>query len=109
MERLFTFFYLISFSAYCQWRNIGPGGEALSTVSFRNSTDGWIGGANGTLLRTFDGGSTWQIAVEFPAPHSTSHNRVLSVTTPLQYDVAVLAQQPSATEPTAVYYSTRNG
>ena len=78
-------------------------------MSFRDTNDGWICGSNGTLLRTFDGGSTWQNTIEFPAPRNTGHNRLLSITAPLKYSFAVLTQQPSATEPTAVYYSTRNG
>lgn len=92
---------------YAQWANVGPGGEALSSVSFRTATDGWICGANGALFRTSDGGTTWQSVAAFQT--TGARNRLLSVSTQLQFNVTVLAQQPSLLQPTQVYYSQYNG
>ncbi len=97
---------LISIRAQAQWTNIGPGGEALSGVSFRSATDGWVCGSNGTLLSTADGGTTWQ-----PATNSFQttgpHSQVLAVYTVLTgfvRNVAVLTQQTDLLQPTQVYY-----
>ena len=107
MKKSFLFFILSSHIASAQWTSIGPGGEALSSVSFRTATDGWICGANGALFRTSNGGATWQSVINFQT--TGTHNRLISVSTLLQYNVAVLTQQPSLLLPTQVFYSERNG
>lgn len=38
---------------------IAPPGQDLNTVYFRDDKRGWVGGDNGYLSRTDDGGSTW--------------------------------------------------
>ncbi|NOT47570.1 MAG: hypothetical protein HOP17_07445 [Acidobacteria bacterium] len=52
--------------APAQWRRIETGSLAwFHAVEFINETNGWVGGSNGTLLFTTDGGSTWRKA-KFP-------------------------------------------
>jgi photosystem II stability/assembly factor-like uncharacterized protein len=38
---------------------VGPAGQDLNTVYFLDSKRGWVGGDNGFLTRTDDGGQTW--------------------------------------------------
>ncbi len=38
---------------------VGPAGQDLNTVYFLDSKRGWVGGDNGFLSRTDDGGRTW--------------------------------------------------
>src|SRR6266542_6031595 len=39
--------------------HVAPGGQDLNTVYFLDSKRGWVGGDNGFLSRTDDGGQTW--------------------------------------------------
>lgn len=99
---------LLNPKCHAQWVNVGPGGDALSGVSFRSPTDGWVCGANGALFHTRDGGTTWQgVNAGFQTAGPRSH--LISVTTLYLYDVQVLAQQPDSILPTQVFYSERNG
>ena len=41
------------------WQNPLPQGNALRSVKFISSTDGWAVGDAGTILNTVDGGTTW--------------------------------------------------
>jgi photosystem II stability/assembly factor-like uncharacterized protein len=41
-------------------RNRGNAGESLSSCQFLDAKHGWVGGANGSLYRTTDGGKTWR-------------------------------------------------
>jgi len=84
------------FFTKAQWTNIGPGGNALSGISFRTATDGWVCGANGTLLRTADGGATWATEPAFRSPSGGTRTRLLAVTTTSRYNVVVLGQQPES-------------
>ncbi|HEY5499613.1 MAG TPA: YCF48-related protein [Bacteroidales bacterium] len=43
------------------WQNPLPQGNSLYGVEFISSTEGWAVGANGTILKTSDGGASWQI------------------------------------------------
>lgn len=102
-------FSLVTYNpAFAQWTNVGPGGEALSSISFRSASDGWVCGSRGTLFHTRDGGTSWQsISTGFQT--NGSNSRLVSVTTLYLYDVQVLAQQADSILPTQVFYSQRNG
>lgn len=104
---LLILFLGVNHLSYAQWFNVGPGGAALSGVSFRTALDGWICGANGAIFHTTDGGLNWTLSTAFPTVGS--HIGLLSISAPLQYNVTVLAQQPNQLLPTQVFYSTRNG
>ena len=46
---------------YCpQWQNPLPQGNQLNEVCFIDPTTGWAVGAYGTILKTIDGGDSWQ-------------------------------------------------
>ncbi len=51
----------VSILAQSGWapRRIGPPGKDLNTVYFLDSKRGWVGGDDGYLSRTDDGGQTW--------------------------------------------------
>ena len=70
MKKSLTLFFLLSlFFGHAQsWHNIpSPTQKTLHTVFFVDSTWGYIGGADSTLLHTTDGGKTWQqIALNLP-------------------------------------------
>jgi len=60
---LIIFFCLFILSTtYGQWfwQNPLPQGNDLYSVHFINSNTGWMVGEVGTILRTTDGGSTWE-------------------------------------------------
>ena len=49
-------------TAFGQWtQQTSPVSSDLIGVCFTSSTDGWIVGAGGTLLRTIDGGAHWTV------------------------------------------------
>lgn len=49
------------------WSDVWDGGPVLRAVSFPTPTVGFAAGSGGTLLRTNDGGTTWNpVAMQFP-------------------------------------------
>lgn len=50
---------LANFYAYAQWYVNNPTTKNLYTVFFINANTGWIGGADGAILKTTNGGVTW--------------------------------------------------
>ena len=48
-----------------EWLNPLPQGNPLFSVYFIDKNEGWVGGENGTVLHTTDGGKNW-ILVDFP-------------------------------------------
>lgn len=59
---------LLAISAFAgewEWQNPLPQGNSLYDVEFVNDDLGWAVGLSGTLLKTSDGGATWnRIPVE---------------------------------------------
>lgn len=52
---------VLSSAALGQWRRVESGSLAwLHAIVFIDAKTGWIGGSNGTLLATSDGGMTWR-------------------------------------------------
>ncbi len=57
---LFLLFYLFPVSLSSQWFTLSSGtSEDLYSVFFTSPTTGWIAGANGTILKTTNGGTNW--------------------------------------------------
>ena len=56
-------FLMLSMSTTAQWfwQNPLPQGNSLNSVKFISSTTGWTVGKGGTLLKTTDSGTTWQL------------------------------------------------
>ena len=53
---------ILNVSLSAQWINqASPTNEDLHSVFFVNDSKGWITGLNGTVLKTTDGGTTWDI------------------------------------------------
>ncbi|RLD31365.1 MAG: hypothetical protein DRI83_12550, partial [Bacteroidetes bacterium] len=44
-----------------EWQNPKPTGNPLNNLYFTDNNHGWIAGANGTVLKTIDGGNTWDL------------------------------------------------
>lgn len=45
-----------------KWRQVAsPVHATLTSVAFADATHGWVGGHDATILRTADGGETWQL------------------------------------------------
>ena len=42
------------------WLHPRPTGDAMGKIEFLNTMDGWMALENGRLLKTIDGGVTWQ-------------------------------------------------
>ena len=68
---LFLGFSLLSFSAISQWtwQNRLPQGNYLKSVDFTDANTGFaVGGGyqSATILKTTDGGSSWNIVVDGP-------------------------------------------
>lgn len=58
---LFGVIVLFTSAVIGQWRRVESGSLAwLHAIYFVDEKTGWIGGSNGTLLRTSDGGRTWE-------------------------------------------------
>ena len=63
MKKLLLIICLVlhsSVNAQWFWQNPLPQGNDLWSVHFINSNTGWMVGEVGTILRTTDGGSTWE-------------------------------------------------
>jgi photosystem II stability/assembly factor-like uncharacterized protein len=57
---VFSFVLLISLQTQAQWQEqTSPTSNALFTVSVVDNSVAWIGGDQGVVLRTTDGGATW--------------------------------------------------
>jgi photosystem II stability/assembly factor-like uncharacterized protein len=58
---LFVFFVAAPIKSQQGWiaTKVAPPGQDLNTVYFLDNKRGWVGGDNGFLSRTEDGGSTW--------------------------------------------------
>ena len=57
---LFAFIISVSTQVQAQWvEQTSPTANALFTVSVVDNSVAWIGGTNGTVLRTTDGGANW--------------------------------------------------
>jgi len=108
MKLLFTLFcgLLLTGRACAQWASIGPGGEALSSVSFADANNGWLCGANAIFYKTLDGGTTWQTIPNFY--NFKPHNNMLAVAATASDMVVLLWQLPSLTTPSVIYYSAYN-
>ena len=66
------FFFLLTFSNYSQWfwQNPSPTANDLLGVDFINELTGWAVGTVGTIIKTTDGGESWEfqnsgISVQF--------------------------------------------
>jgi len=62
MKTLFTILVAILFCniVFAQWYTLNsPTGSSLKAVHFVSATTGWIGGSNGTLMKTINGGASW--------------------------------------------------
>jgi len=46
-------------SAQWEWQNPLPQGNNLYSLDFINENEGWVGGVDGTIIYTDDGGQTW--------------------------------------------------
>jgi len=65
-----SFFFTILFinqTAYAQWeyKHASPSGNNLRKIGFADNTKGWIMGESGTILKTIDGGNTWNNQYSF--------------------------------------------
>jgi photosystem II stability/assembly factor-like uncharacterized protein len=62
MKKIVTLIVLlVNFYAYTQWYVNNPTNQNLYTVYFANANTGWIGGANGTIMKTTNGGVSWTV------------------------------------------------
>ncbi|MFP4471125.1 MAG: YCF48-related protein, partial [Bacteroidales bacterium] len=65
MKNLILFFTLavmiMPLRAQFSWVNPLPQGNTLNAIHFIDNQNGWAVGDHGTLLKTADGGSGWQI------------------------------------------------
>ena len=60
MKKIVTLVVLVAnFYAYAQWYINNPTTANLYTVYFANANTGWIGGADGTIKKTTNGGISW--------------------------------------------------
>ena len=61
LAALFLFFVAAPIKSQQGWvaTQVAPAGQDLNTVYFLDSKRGWVGGDNGFLSRTEDGGRTW--------------------------------------------------
>jgi hypothetical protein len=108
MKLLYTAFCWLLFTgrACAQWVNIGPGGEALSSVSFADASNGWICGANAVFYQTHDGGKSWTTIPDFY--NFKPHNNMLAVAATASDMVVLLWQLPSLATPSVIYHSAYN-
>ncbi|MBU0691429.1 hypothetical protein KKC97_14315 [bacterium] len=51
---------ITAFAGEWEWQNPLPQGNSLYDVEFVTDEIGWAAGLHGTLLRTSDGGETWE-------------------------------------------------
>jgi photosystem II stability/assembly factor-like uncharacterized protein len=58
---LFVLTPVLSFAQNWQWENPIPMGDEVQQVFFIDSLDGWVLPSDNGLLRTTDGGDTWEI------------------------------------------------
>ena len=63
----FSIFVLIlAISVQASWQKMPTGSLGwLRTIEFSDTKNGWVGGTKGVLLRTYDGGNTWQKVKSF--------------------------------------------
>lgn len=61
----FLIFMIAAVSAYCQWyqQESIPSGNDLTVIVFSDPAHGWIASINGEILRTVDGGNSWELLV----------------------------------------------
>lgn len=59
---------VLAFDLCAQWSTVYPSvGARKDDIFFINPDTGWVaGGADGTILRTHDGGDTWQTVLQVP-------------------------------------------
>ncbi len=108
MKQFFTAIccLLLTSPAFAQWTSMGPGGEALSSVSFADANNGWICGANSIFYRTHDGGKTWSYIPNFY--NFEPHNNMRTVAATAADMVVLLEELPTTATPTVIYHSEYN-
>ncbi|WP_167851978.1 YCF48-related protein [Hymenobacter elongatus] len=87
--------------------NKGPGGQSLSSIHFFDATLGYTAGSGGTLYRTRDGGTTWQLIPNFQT--QGLRNRIRSVAQPVLGTVLLVFETPNGPQPTSLYLSSDAG
>ncbi|MCW8961436.1 MAG: YCF48-related protein, partial [Ignavibacteriaceae bacterium] len=62
MKRIFILFLLIYSVNHAQWlwQNPLPQGNPLGSIYFVDSNTGWTVGTGGTILKTTNGGNSWE-------------------------------------------------